>query len=164
MYVPFAYSRGVNTPTRAHCRVPNSCPYTRSWKEMCSTSSLYTAVFCMSRGLRSKPPLRCLKPWTVVQSLSRVSLFATPWTAAHQASLSFTSSQRLLKVMPIESLMPSSHLILCRPLLFLPSVFPSIRAFSKESALCITWPESWNFSLSPSNECSGYTQRIHPVY
>ena len=76
-----------------------------------------------------------------VQSLSRVQLFATPWTAAHQASLSITNSQSLLKLMSIESVMPSNHLILCRPLLLPPSVFPSIRVFSRESVLNIRWPK-----------------------
>ena len=92
-----------------------------------------------------------------VQSLSRVQLFATPWTAAHQASLSITNSQSSLKPMSIESVMPSNHLILCRPLLLLPSIFPSIRVFSKESALYIRWPKYWSFSfnVSPSNEYSG---------
>ena len=91
-----------------------------------------------------------------VQSLSHVWLFATPWTAAHQASLSITNSQSLLKQMPIESVMPSSHLILCRPLPLPPSIFPSIRVFSKESVLHIRWPKYWNFSCntSPSNEYS----------
>ena len=73
-------------------------------------------------------------------SLNRVRLFATPWTAVHQASLSITNSWNLLKLMSIESVMPSNHLILCRPLLLLPSIFPSIRAFSNESVLCIRWP------------------------
>ena len=93
----------------------------------------------------------------VIQSLSRVWIFKTPWTAARQASLSFTISQSLLKLMSIESVMPSNHLILCCPLLLLPSIFPSIRFFSNESALCITWPKYWSFSLSisPSNEYSG---------
>ena len=92
-----------------------------------------------------------------VQSLSRVRLFVTPWIAACQASLSITNSQSLLKLMSIESVMPSSHHILCRPLLLLPSVFPSIRVFSNESVLCIRWPKYWNFSLSisPSSEYSG---------
>ena len=91
------------------------------------------------------------------QSLSHVQLFATPWTAAHQASLSITNSQSLLKLMSIESVMPSNHLILCHPLLLLPSIFPSIRIFSNESVLCIRWPKYWtfSFSISPSNECSG---------
>ena len=92
-----------------------------------------------------------------VQSLSHVQLFATPWTAACQASLSITSSRSLLKLMSIESVMPSNHLILCRPLLLLPSIFPSIGAFSNESALCIRWPKYWTFSfkISPSNEHAG---------
>ena len=77
----------------------------------------------------------------VVQSLSHVGLLATPWTAAHQASLSFTISRSLLKLMSIESVMPSNHLILCLPLLLLPSIFPSIRVFSNELALCIRWPK-----------------------
>ena len=85
--------------------------------------------------------------FVVVQSLSCVQLFTTPWTAARQASLSFTISRGLLKLMSIELVMPSSRLIFCRPLLLLPSVFPSIRVFSKESALYIRWPEYWSFSL-----------------
>ena len=92
-----------------------------------------------------------------VQSLSHVRLFATPWTAAHQASLSITNSQSLLKLMSNESVMPSNHLILCCPLLLLPSIFPSIRVFSNESVLHIRWPKYWDFSfsLSPFNEYSG---------
>ena len=92
-----------------------------------------------------------------VQSLSRVRLSVTPWTAAHQASLSITHSQSLPKLMSIESMMPSNHLILCRPLLLLPSIFPNIRGFSNESALCIRWPKYWSFSfnISPSNEHPG---------
>ena len=91
-----------------------------------------------------------------VQSLSRVQLFSTPWTAAGQASLSITNSQSLLKLISIESMMPSNHLILCHPLLLLPSIFPSIRVFSNESAPHIRWPKYWSFSfnISPSNEYS----------
>ena len=89
-----------------------------------------------------------------VQSLSRVQLFATPWTAARQASLSITNSRSLLKLMSIKSVMPSNHLVLCRPLLLLPLVFPRIRVFSNKSALHIRWPTYWNFSISPSNEYS----------
>ena len=85
--------------------------------------------------------------FVVVQLLSCVRLFATPWTARSQARLSSTISQRLLKIMSIESVMPSNHLILCCPLLLLPSVFPSIRIFSNESALGIKWPKYWSFSL-----------------
>ena len=83
-----------------------------------------------------------------VQLLSRVWLFATPWTAAHQASLSITNSWSLLKLMSIESVMPSNHLILCHPLLLPPSIFPSIKVFSNESVLCIRWPMYWSFSFS----------------
>ena len=91
-----------------------------------------------------------------VQLLSHVQLFVTPWTAGHQASLSITNSQSLLKLMS-ESMMPSNHLILCCPLLLLPSIFPSIKVFSKESALRIRWSKYWSFSfsISPSNEYSG---------
>ena len=93
----------------------------------------------------------------VVQSLSHVQLFETPWTEAHQASLCFTISESLLKFLSIELVMPSNHLILCCPLLLLPSIFPSIRVFSNESALRIRWPKYWSFSfsISPSNEYSG---------
>ena len=90
-----------------------------------------------------------------VQSLTRVRIFATPWTAARQASLSFTISQSLLRLISIEPVMPSSHLILCCPLLLPPSIFPSIRVFSNESALCIRWPKDWSLSVSSSSEYSG---------
>ena len=92
-----------------------------------------------------------------VQSLSRVQLFVTPQTTARQVSLSITNSRSLLKLMSIELVMPSSLLILCRPLLLLPSIFPSIRVFSNESALRIRWPKYWSFSfnISPSSEHSG---------
>ena len=92
-----------------------------------------------------------------VHLLSRVWLFSTPWTAARLASLSITNSRSLLKLMSIESVMPYKHLILCCPLLLLPSIFPSIRVFSQESILHIRWPKYWsfNFSISPSNEYSG---------
>ena len=92
-----------------------------------------------------------------VQSLSHVRLFATLWTAALQASLSITKSRSLFKLMSLESVMPSNHLILRNPLLLLPSIFPSIRVFSKESVLHIRWPKYWSFSfsISPSNEYSG---------
>ena len=92
-----------------------------------------------------------------VQSLSLVQLFVTPWTASCQASLSITNSRSLLKLMSIESVMPSNHLILCRPLLLPSSVFPSIRVFSNESVLHIRWPKYWSFSfsISPCNEYSG---------
>ena len=108
---------------------------------------------------------RCTVKWishaytyvVVVQSPSHVWLFMTPWTAACQASLSITNSQSLLKLMSIESVMPSNHLILCHPLLLLPSIFPSITVFPNESVLHIRWPKYWSFSfsISPFNEYSG---------
>ena len=105
------------------------------------TYIIYTCMLCISS----------------VQSLSRVQLFATPWTEVCQASLSITNSWSLLKLMSIGSMMPSSHLILCHLLLLLPSIFPSIRVFSNESVLHIRWPKYWSlsFSISPSNEYSG---------
>ena len=97
------------------------------------------------------------KPYSSVQLLSHVRLFATPWTAAHQASLSITNSLSLPKLMSIESVMPSNHLILCLPLLLLPPISPGIRVFSNESVLCIRWTKYWSFSfsISPSNEHPG---------
>ena len=102
-------------------------------------------------------PTHCFDDFSSVQSLSHVRLFATPWTAARQASLSITNSWSLLKLLSIESVIPSNHLILCCHLLLPPSIFPSIRVFSNESVLCIRWPKYWSFSfsISPSNEYSG---------
>ena len=99
----------------------------------------------------------CRQRFSSVQWLRRVQLIVTPWTETHQASLSITNPWSLLKLMSIEALMPSNHFIFCRPLLLLPSVVPSIRAFSKESVLLIRWPKYWsfNFSISPSNEHPG---------
>ena len=99
----------------------------------------------------------CSVQFSSVQSLSRVRLFATPWIAACQASLSITISQSSLKLTSIESLMPTSHLILCRPLLLLPPIPPRIRVFSNESTLCMRWPKYWSFSFSiiPSKEHPG---------
>ena len=101
----------------------------------------------------------CSVQFSSVQSLSLVRLFATSWTAACQASLSITNSWSLLKPMSIESVMPSNHLILCHSPLLLPSIFPSTRVFSNESALRIRWPKYWSvsFNVSPSNEYSGLT-------
>ena len=98
-----------------------------------------------------------LVQFSSVQSLSRVRLFVTPWIAARQASLSITKSRSLLKLIPIESVMPSNYLILCRPLLLLPPIPPSIRVFSNESTLHMRWPKYWSFSIniSPSNEHPG---------
>ena len=99
----------------------------------------------------------CMIQFSSVQLLSHVQLIVTPWTVALQASLSITNSQSLRKLMSIESVMPSNYLILCHPLLLLPSIFPSIRVFSNESVLRIRWPQDWSFSfsISPSNEYSG---------
>ena len=108
---------------------------------------------------QSRPRRWCAMPvqFSSVQSLSRVRLFATSLIAAYQASLSITNSQSSPKLMCIESVTPSSHLILCRPLLFLAPIPPSIRVFSSESTLCVRWPKYWSFSLSisPSNEHPG---------
>ena len=100
---------------------------------------------------------RCSVQFSSFQLLSGIRLFATPWTGIRQASLSITNSRSLLKFMSIESVMPSNHLILCRPLLLLSSIFPSTKVFSNESVLCIRWPKYWNFdfSISPSNKDSG---------
>ena len=119
---------------REMCRKPK-CPYTEEWVK--KTWYIYQSVSA--------------------QSLSHLRLFATLWTAACQASLSITTSWSLLKLMSIELVMPSNHLILCHPFLLLPSIFPSIRVFSNESALCIRWPKYWSFSfsISPSNEYWG---------
>ena len=97
-----------------------------------------------------------LVQFSSVQLISHVPLFVTPWTAACQVSLSIANSRSLLKLMSIELVIPSNHLVLCCPLLLLPSIFPNIRVFSKELVLCITWPKYWSFSfsISPSNEYS----------
>ena len=125
---------------------PPSCPwhlpkyFLTPWIWPCYKLTLKNASQCMF----------------LVRSLCHVWLSATPWTAAHQASLSFTISLSLLRIISIESVMPSNHLVLCRPLL-LPSIFPSIRVFSNKSTLHIRWPKYWsfNFNISPSSECSG---------
>ena len=99
--------------------------------------------------------LSAISQFSSVQSLSRVRLFVTPWTTAHQNSLFITNSWSSLKLMSIESVMPSTHLILCRPLFLLPPIPPSIRVFSNESTLHIRWPKYWSFSISPSSEHPG---------
>ena len=112
--------------------------------------SVCSRIFC-TRSPLSGTPYNIISS---VQSFSHVSLFVTPWTAAHQASLSITNSQSLLKLMSMELVLPPNYLILCRPLLLLPSVFLGIRVFSNESVLCIRWPKYWSFSINPSNEYS----------
>jgi len=111
-----------------------------------------TVTGCRWHGTLHRKILRCFKKYFVIvfKSLSRAWLFVTQWTAECQASLSFSISWSLFKLMPIKSKLPSSHLILCCPLL-LPSILPNIRVFSYESALCIRWPNYWSFSFSPSN-------------
>ena len=115
-----------------------------------------------SRNLTEAEETRFGKQISSVQSLSHVRLFATPWTAARQASLSITNSWSLPKLMSIESVMPSNYLILCRPLFFPPSIFPNIRVFTNESVLGIRWPKYWSFSfnISPSNEHPGLIFRM----
>ena len=119
-------------------------------------------------SLPSEPPGKPLTPiqFSLVQSLSRVRLFVTPWITARQASLSITNSQSSLRLMSIESVMPSCHLILCRPLLLLLPIPPSIRVFSNESTLHMRWPKYWSFSfsISPSNEHPGLISLLPPNY
>ena len=111
----------------------------RTWQHQCLT--LHPPPYSIPHF----SPRRWKRKFSSVQSLSHVQLFATPWTVAHQASMSITNSQSLLKLMSIELMMPSNHLILFSPLLFLPSIFPSIRVLSNESVLCIRWPKNWSF-------------------
>ena len=127
-----------------------------NWTHTSLSRQRWVEVYSISTLLLMRPLLVRVQ-FSSVQSLSHVQLFATPWTAARQASLSITNSQGPLKLMSIESVMPSNHLILCHPLLLLLSIFPSIRVFSNESALCFQWPKYWSFSfnISPSNEHPG---------
>ena len=124
------------------------------WLEMERTNGVPTGE---PTGFGTKYGWICIISISSVQSLSHVQLFVTPWTTARQASLSITNFQSPPKPMSIELVIPSNHLILCHPLLLLPSIFPSIRVFSNESALRIRWPKYWifSFSISPSNEYSG---------
>ena len=137
------------------------CPIVRITQDVAFSDRLLALGNVNLGSLQVFPWLDCslLFHFSSVQSLSRVQLFATPWTAGCQASLSITNSQSLFKLMSIQSVMPSSHLILCHPLLLLPSIFPSIRVISNESALRMSWPKYWSFSfsISPSNEYSGLT-------
>ena len=126
---------------------------------MVSQSNLHVKMLTLwtnSAGRSNYIPLGSIQ-FSSVQSLSHVRLFATPWIPARQASLSITNSQSSLRLTSIKSVMPSSHLVLCRPLLFLPPKSPSIRVFSNESILCMRWPKYWSFSFSiiPSKEHPG---------
>ena len=134
------------------CQAVNSCKR----KNRCMSHGHRDRDFHRPRDAQQKlQGYKC--PISSGPPLGLAPCFATPWTAARQASLPITNSQNLLKLMSIESVMPSNHLILCHPLLLLPSIFPSIRVFSNESALHIRWPKYWSFSfsISPSNEYSG---------
>ena len=140
------------TSQRSHLQIPSSWRSGLQHMNVRGTESLHSRRHEIVSFQR-----QMLLTFSSVQSLSCIQLFATPWTAACQASLSITNSWSLLKLMSIESMMPSNHLILCLPLLLPPSTFPSIRVFSNESVLSIRWPKYWSFSLSisPSGEYSG---------
>ena len=134
------------------------------WLAICISSSLLKCFFMTFAqflvglaGVSIIELWECFISFISVQLLSHVRLFETPWTAARQASLSITNSRTSPKPVSIESVMPSSHLILCRPLLLLPSIFPIIRVLSNKPALCVRWPKYWSFSfsISPSNEHPG---------
>ena len=134
--------------------------YTTEWLHSChpafmECSPTYTGRHVTGCYCRRERKNQFLYQFSSLQSLSCVQLFVTPWTAAHQASLSFTISWSLLKLMFIKSVMPSNRLILCHPLLLLPSIFPSIRVFSNELAFLIRWRKYQSFSISPCNEYSG---------
>ena len=147
----------ATVPARPYLFLPHHCHWLAPFLPFEALLDLPFNFFQMFHFLSScrSLPQAVLCPLSSVQSLSRVWLFATPWTAARQASMSITDSQSLLRLMPIESVMPSNHFILCRPLLLPPSIFPSIRGFSNDSVLCIRWPKYWSFSFSPSSEYSG---------
>ena len=142
-----------------YCSVAKLCPTLWPQAPLSSAISQSLLKFLLIESVMLSDHLIQFKKvgrFSLVQSLSCVWLFTTPWTVAHQASLSFTNSWSLLTLMSVELVMPSNHVILCRPFL-LPSSFPSIRVFSNESALHIRWPRYWSFSfsISPSNEFSG---------
>ena len=172
-----ALNRGPTYSKRSFCLVTQSCP-TLCDPMDCSPPGLpahhqlleltQTHVHWVRDAIQPSHPLSSPSPLTFalspgtaqlssVQSLCHVWLFVTPWTTACQASLPINNSRSLLKLISIELVMPSNHLILCHPLLLLPSIFPSIRVFSNESALCLKWTKYWSFtfSVSPSNEYSG---------
>ena len=138
------------------------CSICFSYRTMKNLSSLIRMSDIWNVSLYFLPLRSCFSQ--SVQSLSRVRLFAAPWITARQASLSITNSRSLPKPMSIESVMPSSHLILCRPLLLLPPIPPSIRVFSNESTLCTRWPKYWSFSfsISPSSEHPGLILNYRP--
>ena len=151
-----------HSPETMHFRRAGISPSLRGWilfglTSFCGCHALHAVMLVTDSGRSIWFHSGQWDVLSLVQPLSRVWMFATPWTAACQASLSITSSQNLLKLMSIKSVMPSNHLILCHPFLLLPSIFPSIRVFSNNSVLCIRWPKYWSFSfsISPSSEYSG---------
>ena len=158
--------RKTSTMLQGHPSSPREVCLVRNWGLPPTANTNLSDMWVSHFASRSSNPnwaFRWLHQFSTVQfssvqSLSHVQLFATPWTATCQASLSATNPQSLLKLMSIESVMPSSQLILCRPLLLLPSMFPSIRVFANESVLCIRWPKYWSFTfnISPSNEYSDW--------
>ena len=152
----FLVSSGLTLPPSSGLGLNNITSKSPGWPPL--TPPLLQSLFFLDQHLLFLQIIyHPLTHYIVFQLLSRVRLFATAWTAAHQAFLSFTISWSLLKLMSIVSVMLSNHLILCCLLLLLLAVFPSIRVFSKESVLCIRWPKYWSFSfsISSSNECSG---------
>ena len=154
-YSPWSCKESDTTEATEHEQDSLLCGDWPANSRLFSTSRLHPL------GTDSTPPLvvtiKNVSQFSSVQLLSRVLLFETPWTAARQASLSITNSRSPRKPMSIESVMPSNHLILCRTFLLLPSIFPSIRVFSNESALCIRWPKYWSFSFNicPSSQHPG---------
>ena len=167
MYCCCSAAQSLPPQGMQHARPPWPSPSPRVCPSSCSLHPWCHPAFSSSDASSSVLYLlqhQGLFQWVVrisqsvsAQSLSHVRLFATPWTAACQASLSITNSQSIFKLISIELVMPSNHLILCYPLFLPPSIFPSIRVFSNESVLCIRWPKYWSFSfnISPSNEYSG---------
>ena len=147
--------RGKNTGVGYHS-LPQEIFWPRNWTHISSTSCIGKQILYHCPPGKPKSLSTCLS-FSSVQSFSSVWLFVFPWTAACQAFLSINNFWSLLKLMPIESVMPANHLILCCPLLLPPSIFPNIRVFSNELVLCIQWPNYWSFSfsISPSNEYSG---------
>ena len=152
----------LNSPSSGFHAIKEKMRMTHGWQWQCSVSLLLPVLCHWGTGLTditgdpSDPWHDLMSVFCSFQLLSYVRIFTTPWTAACQSSLPIIYSWSLLKLVSIELVMPSNHLILCRPFLLLPSIFPSIRVFSKESILCIRWLKYWSFSFSitPSNECS----------
>ena len=154
-FLLFQQCPGGSSLPLPNCRIPmpGRAELNSAWNQTCTSLWIEISPGCWTKyWFCSRDGAFVV---IVVQSLSLVRLFVTPWTAACQLPLYSTISQSLLKLMSTESVMLPNHLILCCPLLLLPSVFPSIKVFPSESALCIRWPKYWSFSISPSNEYSG---------